>query len=223
MTTLAHVEYTCPVCTHQFQSQIVVSTSGYGGKRTDFQERTSGRQPLPYSVHTCWKCGFTAPDAVFECPDPGIDPLVVDQLLEVMPAFRGRQLTGSEKFEAAARAAWIMGEDDRVLGDFYLKAAWCCVDEADTEAERYFRGKAAERFDAALATYDGVESHERAVITYLTGELYRRMGHVQRAVEWFRKVPNEIVDATTQQWIIDAAIQQSVAPREWWSITSDGR
>jgi uncharacterized protein (DUF2225 family) len=218
MTTLCQVEYQCPVCEHAFRSQKVVSTNSFGGKRTDFHERAAGAQPLPHLVQTCWECGFAASDAVFESAEErgDITGMVREQLLEAMPKWRGRTLTGSEKYEAAAEAAEILGGGDRVIADYLLRAAWCCVDENDTEAERYFRIKAAERFQTALASFDGIEQLERAVVTYLTGELWRRSGHQARALEWFEKVPNEIVDNPTQRWIVDAAIQQGTAPREWW-------
>ena len=41
----------CPICDHCFDSQAVVSTNSFGGKRTDFHERAAGTQPLPYLIH----------------------------------------------------------------------------------------------------------------------------------------------------------------------------
>jgi len=52
------------------------------------------------------------------------------------------------------------------------------------------------------------------VLTYLVGELWRRVGYQKLAGEWFARVPNEIIDEGTQQWVADAAVQQCVAPRE---------
>jgi hypothetical protein len=54
------------------------------------------------------------------------------------------------------------------------------------------------------------------VLTYLVGELWRRIGDAAQATAWFARVGEEIVDATTQQWIIDAARQQTECPREWF-------
>ena len=47
MTTLKHIELTCPICHHRFDSQAVLSTNSFGGKRTDFHERAAGAQPQP--------------------------------------------------------------------------------------------------------------------------------------------------------------------------------
>jgi hypothetical protein len=53
MTTLCTVEMVCPVCDKEFESRTVVATDSLGGKRTDFHERATGAQPLPYFVHSC--------------------------------------------------------------------------------------------------------------------------------------------------------------------------
>ena len=62
--------------------------------------------------------------------------------------------------------------------------------------------------------------HERAAGTqplpYLVGELWRRVGDERRAGEWFECVPGEVVDLSSQQWVIDAARQQRDCPREWF-------
>ncbi|HEX2716360.1 MAG TPA: DUF2225 domain-containing protein, partial [Gemmatimonadaceae bacterium] len=72
------------------------------------------------------------------------------------------------------------------------------------------------KFEESLASFDGVPREERAVLTYLVGELWRRVGDVARAGEWFELVAEEIVDPQTQRWIIDAARQQRDCPREWF-------
>ena len=71
-------------------------------------------------------------------------------------------------------------------------------------------------FEKALSTYDGVDRDERAVLTYLVGELWRRVGDNGQANEWFDRVNGEITNAETQQWILDAARQQRDYPREWF-------
>ena len=55
-----------------------------------------------------------------------------------------------------------------------------------------------------------------AVLTYLVGELWRRVGDAKLASEWLNRVASEVVDAHTQQWVIDAARQQRDCPREWF-------
>jgi len=125
-------------------------------------------------------------------------------------------MTGSEKYEAAAKVADWQSSEPRHVADLLLRAAWCCVDENDVEAERFFRRKAAWKFEEALASFDGVPREERAVLSYLVGELWRRVGDQKRAAIWFNTVADEVTDQQTQRWIIDAARQQRDCPREWF-------
>ena len=227
MTTLQQIELQCPVCETRFRSQAVVSTNSFGGKRTDFHERAAGTQPLPYLVHMCQHCGYTGAERDFT-DEADVTPLVREHVWTELAPQVARQLAaplggstgpslripiaGSAKYEAAAKVAEWQGLEPRHVADLLLRAAWCCVDEGDIEAERFFRRKAAWAFAEALAEYDGVAAEERAVLTYLVGELWRRVGDRAQAGEWFDRVTGELVDGPAQQWVIDAARQQRGLP-----------
>ena len=216
MTTLQQIELTCPVCETHFRSQAVVSTNSFGGKRTDFHERAAGTQPLPYLVHMCSHCGYSGSERDF-VEENEVSALVKEHVWnELAPCLGCGTVAGSEKYEAAAKVAEWQGMEPRHVADLLLRAAWCCVDEGDVEAERYFRRKAAWAFERSLDSYDGVSRDERAVLTYLIGELWRRVGDARTAVEWFDRVPGEVTDAQNQQWVLDAARQQRDCPREWF-------
>jgi uncharacterized protein (DUF2225 family) len=219
MTTLQQIRLTCPACEKAFSSQLVVSTNNFGGKRTDFHERAAGTQPLPFIVHSCPECGYTASEREFTQPEMPIDFLTRETLASKLRAlgFPNRNAVGSEKYEAAHACAVVLGECARTRADLLLRAAWCCVDEGDTEAERYFRRHAAWAFEEALAeTRFGDADAERPTLTYLVGELWRRVGDNAKAQEWFAKVPGAVTDLTTQKWVVDVARQQAESPREWF-------
>lgn len=217
MTTLRHIELTCPICANKFNSQAVLSTNSFGGKRTDFHERAAGQmQPLPYLIHLCSRCGYAGSEREFT-DEADVSPMLKEHIWdELAPKLGVGIVNGSDKYEFAAKVAVWQGAEPRRIADLLLRAAWCCVDEGDTEAERYFRRHAAWMFERALASYDGVERDERGVLTYLVGELWRRIGDDERAHEWFERVPEEVTNPVTQQWILDAARQQEDFPREWF-------
>src|SRR5919112_4197100 len=158
MTTLQQIELQCPICETRFRSQSVVSTNSFGGKRTDFHERAAGTQPLPYLIHTCNRCGYSGADRDFT-EDADVSPVLKERVWnELAPAITCGTLTGSEKYEAAAKVAEWQGMEARHVADLLLRAAWCCVDEGDVEAERFFRRKGAWKFQEALESFDGVPS-----------------------------------------------------------------
>ncbi|MEI6740550.1 MAG: DUF2225 domain-containing protein [Gemmatimonadaceae bacterium] len=216
MTTLQVIELTCPVCSQPFRSQSVVATNGHGGKRTDFHERAQGMQPLPYFIHLCGHCGYAGVEKDFTEAGEASEELRDRVWSALAPVLQYEVPLGSLKYEHAAKVAEWQGSDPRYLADLYLRAAWCCVDELDSEAERYFRRKAAWRFAEALSQYDGVPAADRAVLTYLVGELWRRIGDQAQASDWFARVPAEITDPANQQWVITAAEMQRIDPREWF-------
>jgi uncharacterized protein (DUF2225 family) len=230
MTTLQRIELRCPVCDTRFASQTVVATNAFGGKRTDFHERAAGTQPLPYLVHMCNRCGYTGAERDFADeadPGPVLKERVWNELAPTLACGGERrsgattqrdivQVAGSAKYEAAAKVAEWQSMEPRYIADFYLRAAWCCVDEGDVEAERFFRRKAAWMFERALSSYDGVVQEERAVLTYLVGELWRRVGDTVAAARWFNRVSDEVLDLAAQRWVVDAALQQRENPREWF-------
>lgn len=215
MTTLRRIELSCPVCQNSFQSQAVVTTNAFGGKRTDFHERAAGTQPLAYLIHMCSVCGFTGGEGDFN-HESEVSPMLREHVFNELAPSVTLEVTGSDKYEVAAKVAEWQGVEDRQIAELLLRAAWCCVDEDDTEAERYFRRYAVWAFEKALEKYDGVASDERAVLTYLVGELWRRIGDTNKARAWFDRVPEEVSDPGSQHWIIAAADQQRSDPQEWF-------
>jgi uncharacterized protein (DUF2225 family) len=164
----------------------------------------------------CNRCGYTGAERDFT-DEADVSPMLREQVwTELAPALAKPAVMGSEKYEAAAKVAEWQGLEPRHVADLLLRAAWCCVDEGDIEAERYFRRTGAWAFERALDGYDAVAQEERAVLTYLVGELWRRVGDAKQARRWFDQVATEVADSTTQQWVIDAARQQRDCPREWF-------
>jgi uncharacterized protein (DUF2225 family) len=216
MTTLRQIDLSCPVCGNSFHSQAVESTNAFGGKRTDFHELAAGMQPLAYLVHMCGECGYSGDERDF-CQEEEVSPLLREHVLNELAPVARETVTGSEKYEAAAKVAEWQGLEPRQIADLLLRAAWCCVEEGDTEAERYFRRKSAWMFESALEKFDGVAEEERAILTYLVGELWRRIGDTAESRKWFDRVADEVTDITSQQWVVSAADQQRIDPQEWFA------
>lgn len=218
MITFKEATLTCPVCEKEFCTRVVTNTNSLGGKRTDFQEVATGDvQPLPYLIHTCPQCSYTGSEYDFgEDVDiwQGLRDFVRNEIW-LLFLYEGK--TGAAKYEAAAKIGELQGAKPRDVADLLLRAAWCCVNDGDVEAEMYYRRHAARKFEEALTEYEGMKPDERAVITYLVGELWRRIGYRCTAEHWFSMVQHEIVDGESQQWVLDAAAQQNGDnPQEWF-------
>jgi uncharacterized protein len=220
MTFLQQIKLCCPVCDARFQSLVAKVTKLIGGRRSDLREEASGKHALPYLIHVCTTCGFAGQAAQFESSvelAPEVRERVWMELAPRVTTSSGTPIlmSASEKYEAAARIAEWQHAGAHHVAELWLRAAWCCEDENDTEAERYFQRKAAWAFDEALERYDGIASEERATLTYLVGELWRRIGDEWQAVQWFTRVTDEIIDFKAQQYILAAAKRQAEEPEEW--------
>jgi uncharacterized protein (DUF2225 family) len=216
MTVLETIRLSCAVCSDDVISTKVVATRRSVRIRTDFHESSADAPALHYLVHMCARCGYAGTEEEFStgAVNPAVREHVWDELAP--NAFEGAQM-GSAKFEAAAKIAIWQGAEPRKVGDLFLRAAWCCVDEGDVEAERYFRRLAAWQFEASLEDDDeDVALDERPVLTFLVGELWRRIGDRKLAGQWFSRVPDELTNPRCQGWIVDAARQQRDDPREWF-------
>lgn len=221
MTFLQQIKLRCPVCETVFASLVAKVVKPLGGRRTDFREEAANRHSLPYLMHVCTLCGYTGQSERFDS-DVSITPEVRERVwlalatrLPMDSEAAAVPMPGSEKYESAAKIAEWQDAGARYAGDLWLRAAWCCEDENDIEAERYFRRKAAWSFAEALDNYEAIPADHRASLTYLVGELWRRIGDERLASHWFARVADEIVDFKAQEYILAVARRQAEEPQEW--------
>ena len=216
MLTLQWSELTCPVCELVFETIGVVPVG-------DDSLETNAAAPgytavglLPYLVHVCCRCGYAGDVGGFG-DDIKIAPSVRGRIWaelapRLAPSVRMPWLLltapGSEKYEGAAKVAEWRGTNALTVGEFWIRAARCAVDEDDLEAERYYERFAARWFAEALRRNE-VAWDERATIAYALGELWLHLGDVRAACAWFERVIDEVVEDVSQQSIADAARQRT--------------
>jgi uncharacterized protein (DUF2225 family) len=204
----------CPRCGTWFLTTVVAGPVRVSYTRTDFHQRVPGLEPIALLVHVCATCGFAGLDGEFAS-----DPVAAASMLALRardaPTLAVETTAGSGRYEAAAALAERSGAGARPVGELYLAAAWCCVEERDAEAERFFRRKAARAFEAALSAFDAVREEDRAILTYVVGELWRRIGDRAAARTWLDRAVEEACARRARGWLPALAVQQRDAPREW--------
>ncbi len=202
---------------------------------------------MPLLVHACPRCGFAGEQSAFargglsedqrsrvlreleprvrefkeEPPPPNGAQHALAALMPRCASSLRDRVPGRVKYLCAARVAEWLGEKEARIADFLLKACWCCEEEG--RADPKLLRTAAERFEKALSRPDGVSAPQRAVVAYLVGELYRRLGEPAKAASWFHAVEREIVDPQRQAWIASAARRQETEPEEWLGPAVDCR
>ncbi len=186
MTTIHQETLTCPACHTTFKVQVVGSC-GYAGKDTDFRPHYWGLDPLPLFVHTCPRCLFSGYEAHFAAP---VSEELRKWLVEERGLGRLQSDTGSRRYTLAARCREQAGDNDIAIADMYLRASWCARVEEDRPMERLSQRRAVECFQRALAA-GLVPPNQQAAITYLVGELYRRLGDFELATAYLARVKED--------------------------------
>jgi uncharacterized protein (DUF2225 family) len=187
MTEMEPIELTCPNCSTEFNSETLMSTNSFGGIQTDFRKLANGYQPRQFLIHRCPSCGFSGFDKDFK-PIRGSLSTSVSKLVkeQLTPSMRGARPTTWRKFEYAARISIRMNKPAAETASHFLMAAYSCADEGASQEEIYYRTRAIEFFGKALDGGDVAIEH-MPQITYLVGELYRRIGRQTEAAEWFER------------------------------------
>lgn len=200
MTTLASKPLKCPVCSRQFESQLVLSYS-VAEKDSDFCPRYLGANPLPSFLHVCPGCGFVGYEADYRAV---YGPERIESIKRVLAGLtwsEGQKLSGPERYRRAALIGMYSGKKSAQIADLYLQATWCSrMDGEPEEEEKGARKKAVKYFELALAAEEFSEA-DTPVVHYLLGELYRRLGDAAKAREHFQRLDQfEQVDAWLLEW-----------------------
>jgi uncharacterized protein len=211
MTRVGRQTFTCPNCGHDFDAETLYSTTT-AGLTSEFRRIALGMQPEPYDVHTCTTCGLSGWDIVFET---GVSPATAALIAQrITPLIADGAPAAWRRYEYAAWIAHWQGQPDDEVAYLYLCAAWCADDWSLPEDEAAaYRRHAIEFFGRAL---DGerLEGNQRAELTYLMGELHRRVGEADAARAWLGRVPVLVEADETGERLAALARRQLTEPSD---------
>lgn len=214
VTRLVRTTFECPNCRNEFESAALASSS-HGAVTTEFRPVALGMPPEPYEVHTCPKCGLSGWDEVFEDDTiaPRTSKLIADR---VTPLVRGGSVPAWRRYEYAAWIAEWQDKPDDTVAYLFLCAAWCCDDSEEDPTGDLATGyrQQAITFNQRALLDDRLEGNRRAEVTYLIGELYRRIGGLESADQWLRRVGELVASDETGRRIAALADRQRTAPED---------
>lgn len=183
----------CPICQNEFEATQVKSRVPMRVQDTDFCTHFKDFNPYFYSVWVCNHCGYAGADSWFSEPGPAA--------VEKIRAFlAGRDvhldLGGERTFEKAVNAykmaifyAELVKAPASRLGGLLLKLAWVYRLEGKQEEECGVLEKAVAAYEEALSKERmPIGNMTEVTLTYLVGELLRRLGNYQRAKLYFNQV-----------------------------------
>jgi uncharacterized protein (DUF2225 family) len=222
MTEMEPVELTCPNCSTVFSSEVLMSTNTYGGQQTDFREIAAGYQPLQFLIHGCPGCGFSGFDDDFESDEGRPPHSSFPKELSKLINERLRPLTPDERtppwrrFEHAAQISIWMDKPSEETARLFLMAAHACADAEASKEEADNRAQAIEFLRKALDKGE-IQAELIPRVTYLVGELYRRIDLIDEAKKWLERAEMLAATHSDLEWLVELAKQQRTDPQEYLS------
>ena len=190
MTTLHTETRLCPVCEAVFPVHCVESFGSHGCD-SDFRPHYWGPDPLEHFVHSCPDCGFSGYAENF---DDGASEVVIRKIRKFLtPRTRDLSRPNSSFFRYEFMALIYEWEDRDSLdvADSFLRASWVARANKNREKERLYQREAVRRFEEALEIGECSDQQQRAVVSYLVGDLHRRLNRRRRAETWFHRAREE--------------------------------
>jgi uncharacterized protein (DUF2225 family) len=163
-------------------------------------------------INTCAACGFTATTDDFMRGKVELSDTVRQQ---TNTHWRGRDFSDVRTAEQYGLLAQLQLWEDAPpleVAESYMKGAWCSAYHRSDD-EMVYRLYALEQYKRALEA-NTVPAERLPEVTYLVGELHRRLGEVDRANVYFERIIEQA--KTNSNWAAmgQAARQQRDNPRD---------
>lgn len=213
-------KFSCPFCKEAFTSKKVRSrfvkplrTDSDFGPLFDANEENN---PLYYYVIVCPHCGFSFTEDfsknISQMNRNKIQQEITDKIEKTI------DYCGPRDFDLAVRASklaiytgQLLQEKHAVMGNLCLRLAWLYRGAGKKEEETRFLQLSAIEFEQSFINTDfNSETTPEMQILYLVGELNRKLGNYQQAVNYFSKVVEhpdrsryvKYVNLAREQWKI---------------------
>lgn len=200
--------FTCPACGTVFDARTVTSIT-HQGQDSDFLPHYLGENPLPYFLVQCPECSFCAYPEDYN--DAGVfqNKLSVPTIRKILSLPICRKIPEEAlKFFIAGKIYEETSRNPYHIGNLYLRGSWCCRISDNRKAEIEMQQMAVKFLRIAVEKSTINNPDNLPVVTYLIGELYRRLEDRKSAREWFSAVEEVLIDQE-QQWILELTQKQA--------------
>ncbi len=184
----------CPVCQSEISVSLVRSSHiRINSRDTDLMYIYNTVNPLLYDVWVCEQCGYSALKTNF-------NDISTKQINEIKKTISSKWKvksygieynidTAIERFKLALLSATIKKSKDSELATICLKIAWLYRLKKDSTNEVDFLSKSLNKYLQAFEIeHFPIAGMDEPSLTYLIGELYRRIGDNKDALIWYSRV-----------------------------------
>ena len=215
MEGLYDQKVTCPLCGSNYTTKKVLSRMAKVERVDgDFYAKYTGLNPNYYLVNVCTDCGFS----FLEKTKPKITKQQRSRYIdEVIPRWRQRDYSLARSaqeaigsYKLAIYCAQFFEEAAKTVGVLCLQLAWVYRDLKNEAQERRFLTDALEFYRYAYENDSSIEPDGK--LTYLLGELSRRLGDSKSAILFVNQVIHD--KQATPKYVRKARDQWSLLREE---------
>jgi uncharacterized protein (DUF2225 family) len=189
-------EKKCPVCDTKFKVTRVRSSACFVTERdTDFFIRYRDVNPVHYSIWVCPNCNYASTEKNF--PEP-LRPVEMERLKKGLPLLKQEEPDFSSErslqvalraTELAIRTAQLRQSGFGFMASLFLRAAWVSREMGNAALEKEYLRKALDLYKSSYEKEGfGPTRLSDVRLMYLIGELNRRLGQYEEAIQWFSRV-----------------------------------
>lgn len=184
-------EVECPVCNFNFTTKKVRTSRLRLIKRdADFLNFYDGENPIKYHVFVCPNCGYAGLENGFGDINEREAKIIAEN---ISSRWKRRDFGGVrsldqaiEAYKLALLAGTLIHLTKLELGNLCLNIGWLYRLGEDGGQEARFLSMAREKFIEAFNTESlAATSMDSSKLSYLIGELARRLGDKREAISWF--------------------------------------
>ena len=213
-------EIKCPVCNIKFETKKVRGSKLRLIKRDeDFLPYYEGENPIKYNVLVCPNCGYAATESKYDSLTKMEKEIV---LTEISSKWNKRSYgglrtldDGIEAYKLALYIGQLLDYNKLDLGLLCLNLGWSYRMKEDKEEEIRFLELAKELLENSFYNeYLNDTNMDELRLSYLIGELNRRLGNIKEALKWFNTT------ISNPRLKSNPMLENMV--REQWRLTREG-
>jgi len=208
VTSFKISSFNCPACKAIFEARTVTSIT-HQGQDSDFLPHYLGENPLPFFLVQCPECNFSGYPEDYNNQENSEKNVSLAYIKKILSLPLSKKMPEEAlKFFVAGKIYEETGRNPYHIGNLYLRGSWCCRLQENRKAEIELQQLAVKFLRIAVEKSTISNPDNLPVVTYLIGELYRRLEDRKSAREWFGAVEEVIIDPE-QQWILELTQKQA--------------
>lgn len=187
-------ELNCPICNNEFSTKKVRASRLRLVKRDeDFLNHYNEENPIKYSIFVCPKCGYSAFENRFNEIKKEEIPIILEN---ISSKWKRREFGGVrnldeaiETYKLALISSYLLNSSKLEKGNTCLNIGWLYrmkEEKEEKEEENRFLESARDQFIEAYNNESLAGTNmDDSKLSYLIGELSRRLKDKEMALSWF--------------------------------------